>query len=115
MNEDTIELTLNSPITEEQWDVITDVDFDNTDRISFHTKHGKEVEFVKHIRGRWVLMSDIDGDYYCCSQCGEELPRYSLNTPTWDGPYTYLRSIDKSNFCPNCGADMRKGEEEQDD
>ncbi len=42
-----IELTLNSPITEEQWDAITDVDFDKTDRIWFHTKHGKEVEFIK--------------------------------------------------------------------
>lgn len=42
-----IELTLNSPITEEQWDAITDVDFDKTDRIWFQTKHGKTVEFVK--------------------------------------------------------------------
>lgn len=41
------ELQLNSPITDEQWDAITDVDFDHTDRITFHTKHGKEVEFVK--------------------------------------------------------------------
>lgn len=65
-------------------------------------------------RGRWVSMSDIDGDYYCCSQCGEELPRYSLSTPTWDDPYTYLQSIDETNFCPNCGADMRQREEEQD-
>lgn len=41
------ELTLNSPITEEQWDAITDVDFDCTNRIWFHTKHGKTVEFIK--------------------------------------------------------------------
>ena len=41
------ELTLNSPITAEQWDAITDVDFDNTERIWFQTKHGKTVEFVK--------------------------------------------------------------------
>lgn len=41
------ELTLNSPITDEQWDAITDVDFDNTDRIWFQTKHGKTVEFIK--------------------------------------------------------------------
>lgn len=64
-------------------------------------------------KGRWISMSDIDGDYYCCSQCGGELPRYSLSTPTWDDPYTYLQSIDETNFCPNCGADMR--EETQDD
>lgn len=42
-----IELTLNSPLTEEQFDTITDVDFDHTNRIWFHTKHGKTVEFVK--------------------------------------------------------------------
>jgi hypothetical protein len=47
---DTFEFTLNSPLTEEQWDMITDVDFDRTDRITFHTKHGKEVEFTKVIR-----------------------------------------------------------------
>ena len=47
---DTFELSLNNPLTEEQWDMISDVDFDRTDRISFHTKHGKEVEFMKVIR-----------------------------------------------------------------
>ena len=44
---DEITLKLNSPITEEQWDDITDVDFEHTDRIWFHTKHDKDVEFVK--------------------------------------------------------------------
>lgn len=47
---DKLEFTLNNPLTEEQWDMITDVDFDRTDRITFHTKHGKEVEFTKVIR-----------------------------------------------------------------
>ena len=50
---DQMTLTLNSPITEEQWDMITDVDFDHTDSITFHTKHGKEVEFVKRKTGKW--------------------------------------------------------------
>lgn len=40
-------LTLNSPITEEQWDTMTDVDFRRTNEIIFITKHGKEVKFVK--------------------------------------------------------------------
>lgn len=47
---DEITLKLNSPITEEQWDTITDVDFDNTCSIWFNTKHGKEVEFTKIVR-----------------------------------------------------------------
>lgn len=42
-----IKLTLNSPITEEQWDAIADVDFDCTNEIFFNTKHGKVVKFVK--------------------------------------------------------------------
>lgn len=45
--------------------------------------------------GEWIKMSDADGTYWCCSECGEEL----------------YRLCDKTNFCPNCGADMR-GEEE---
>lgn len=47
---DSFEFTLNNPLTEEQWDMITDVDFDRTDHVTFHTKHGKEVEFTKVIR-----------------------------------------------------------------
>lgn len=47
---DEITLTLNNPLTDEQWDAISDVDFDRTDRIWFSTKHGKEVEFAKVVR-----------------------------------------------------------------
>lgn len=48
-----INLEFDSPITEEQWDMIMDVDFDNTEEITFHTKHGKEVTFVKkHDNGK---------------------------------------------------------------
>lgn len=48
---DEITLTLNSPITDEQFDAITDVDMENTPRIFFHTKNGKEVE-KNDARGR---------------------------------------------------------------
>lgn len=45
-------------------------------------------------RGEWIRSSDIDiawgSKVYTCSNCGHER----------DG---------KPNFCPNCGADMRKG------
>ena len=65
---DTFEFTLNNPLTEEQWDMITDVDFDRTDHVTFHTKHGKEVEFAKVIRckdckfyGVCVLSNSEDG------------------------------------------------------
>lgn len=57
---DEITLTLNSPITDEQWDAITDVDFDHTDRIWFHTKHGKDVEFVKQLPSAQPVAKDIN-------------------------------------------------------
>ena len=44
---DSFEFTLHSPITDEEWDMITDVNFDHTDSITFQTKNGKKVRFVK--------------------------------------------------------------------
>lgn len=48
--------------------------------------------------GKWILCTDerFDIDYYKCSECGYE-------------PY---RKMDISNFCPNCGADMREGQDD---
>lgn len=43
-------LELNNPLTEEEWDMLTDVDMDNTPAVTFHTKHGKDVEYVKVVR-----------------------------------------------------------------
>lgn len=48
--ETSITLELNNPLTDEQWDAISDVDFDRTKQIWFTTKHGKRVEFMKVIR-----------------------------------------------------------------
>ena len=107
-----ITLTLNSPITDEQWDAITDVDFEHTDRIMFHTKHGKDVEFVKRKKGRWIKMSDGDGIYWACSECGEDIPRVSHYDPQFD-LFPRLKSIEKTNFCPNCGEKM-EGEQDED-
>ena len=44
-------------------------------------------------KGKWKIYTDerFDIDYYKCSECGYE-------------PY---RRMDISNFCPDCGADMR--------
>ena len=44
------EFTLNNPLTEEDWDKICDVDMDNINKVTFCTKHSKEVEFVKIVR-----------------------------------------------------------------
>jgi len=91
--QDEMTLTLNSPITEEQWDDIMDVDFDHTDRIMFHTKHGKEVEFVKRKNGHWLLFGDSYMEFCKCSNCGHS-------------------EDSRKNFCPECGADMRGGQDE---
>lgn len=45
-------------------------------------------------KGKWIDKSDgIEGAWNYCSVCGEQ-------------------AIDLYDFCPNCGADMREGEEE---
>lgn len=96
---DEFTLTLNSPITEEQWDTITDVDLDHTNEITFHTKHGKQVVFVKRKKGKWVEVDDfynrISGR---CSVCG------------WEA-HMYEDDVVGMNFCPNCGARMDGGEQ----
>ena len=45
-------------------------------------------------KGKWLLVDAGYYDYVKCSQCGETL--------FWG-----------KNFCPNCGADMREGEEDE--
>lgn len=46
--------------------------------------------------GKWI---DQKGGGCCCSECG----RYALDEV--DGNFIHVAA--KSNFCPNCGADMR--------
>ena len=55
---DEFRFTLDTPITEEVMDDITDADFDHTNRISFITKHGKKVDFMKLTSEEWIKKSD---------------------------------------------------------
>lgn len=55
--------------------------------------------------GKWIAMSDTDGVYWTCSECGEEIPRISHYNPQFD-LFPRLESINKTNYCPNCGAKM---------
>ena len=72
--------------------MITVVDFDNTEEIFFHTKHGKEVTFVKQKKGKWIYITDGHYEYFKCDQCEKH-------------------SGEPTPFCRYCGADMReKGE-----
>lgn len=56
---DEMTLQLSSPITDEQMDAIMDVDFDCTNWISFHTKHGRDVSFIKADRVIEILEENI--------------------------------------------------------
>ena len=99
---DTFEFTLDNPLTEEQWDMIADVDMERTERVTFRTKHGKEVEFVKARHAKWIpKITKIGGiDWPSgmkCSGCGED----ALNAEGAD----FL-----TDFCPHCGARMVEDE-----
>lgn len=54
----------------------------------------------KRKTGKWI---DQKGGGCCCSECG----RYALDEV--DGNFIHVAA--KSNYCPNCGADMRQREE----
>lgn len=58
---------------------------------------------VRH--GRWIKMSDADGQYYCCSECGEELYRKWTFDREFD-IFPKKKSIEKTMYCSNCGAKM---------
>lgn len=61
-------------------------------------------------RGKWIKMSDADGVYWACSECGEDIPRVSDFNPQFD-LFPRLKSIDKTNYCPHCGAKMESDRE----
>ena len=62
-----------------------------------------DAEPIRH--GRWIKMSDADGHYYACSECGEELYREWSFDRQFD-IFPKKKSIDKTQFCPHCGAKM---------
>lgn len=45
---DSYTVEFSSPLTDEDWEKLEDVDFDHTEHIWFHTKNGKEVHFYKN-------------------------------------------------------------------
>lgn len=65
---DEYKFTLNSPLSESDWDKIMDVEFENTKSISFRTKSGKTVEFVKASEEfEWCHdCKEYDQGAHCC-------------------------------------------------
>ena len=134
---DKYEFTLNSPLTNEDWDKITDTEFEKTDRITFLTPSGKTVEFAKVSEEfEWCHdCKEYDQKAHCCPRWTkvirktvEELKQERPHGKWIDeGFYAdghsahayrcsecgehYIGYEDEFWFCPWCGADMR-GEEE---
>ena len=90
-------LTLNSPITKSQWEEITDVNMEHSDRVVFITPKGKKVEYVKEKHGKWEKISDRN---YKCSCCNAW---WSVDRDSTMKDY---------NYCPHCGAKMDGGEDD---
>lgn len=84
-------LQLDSPITDEQWDAITDVNFEHTHNIWFHTKRGKDVEFVNVIR---------------CKDCKHK----HLENMVWTCPFGLPGG---ENFFCGYGSEPYKGEQDE--
>ena len=90
-----IELMINSPITEEQWDILTDTELEHTVKMYFHTKRGKDVEFAKVVHGHWIDM----GDFEQCSACkATRLKEFN----SFYGKVMWIRTA----YCSCCGAKM---------
>ena len=85
-------LTFDSPLTDGIMDIITDADFDHTDRIYFKTKDGRRVEFVKRYNGDWEDIWNEESKTSIsarCSNCGK------------------ISQRPVGRFCRWCGSDMR--------
>lgn len=70
----------------------------------------EEVPSAEPKRGEWMPFEYGDDTWHKCSVCGVadkyrgSMPRPNGTIAEWE----YVR-----NFCPNCGADMRKGAEDE--
>ena len=55
-------------------------------------------------KGKWIYGEDKYGiDGYHCDKCGFFVP--------WNYAHTFINYIKDYNFCPNCGAEMKEGQE----
>lgn len=97
------ELKLSNPLTEEEWDSLTDVDMEHTSSVEFTTKHGQKVRYIKERHGRWIKMTGMMPPeyhgHYECSECQWHMKGIRSS-------WTREEELD---YCPNCGAKMDGG------
>ena len=84
------------------YDVLTDYYHHSTDTQHAALKEAlgrvESVDAVPVRHGRWKHKKDLK--QFFCDQCGE---------PSLTEDDVYFYGMEFPNFCPNCGADMRKG------
>ena len=92
---ETITMKLNSPITDEQWNIITDAELERSDEIEFTTPSGKKVMYAKVRHGKWIYCrSRSNGTkQYQCSECGKHM-------------WTMDKFLKEEKYCFKCGARM---------
>ena len=87
-------MQLNHPLTEEEWNTLTDAELEHSKEIEFTTPSGKKVLFQKMNRGKWIPQWTEEWRAvpmgYACSLCGESV----------------FMGLKPLNYCPNCGARM---------
>ena len=87
---ETIKMKLNSPITDEQWNIITDAELERSDEIEFTTPSGKKVMYAKVRHGKWIGKPIAGYSTVKCSECGD----------------VFLENDGRWNYCPKCGCKM---------
>lgn len=57
----------------------------------------------------WAKEHGCYREHYFCTTCNTEIGIKTFNRERQFGQWSILQSNDFPHFCPNCGADMRKG------
>ena len=68
---------------------------------SYGVSLGEKAEVAKVVHGRWVSLTDCANAGVYCSVCNKKVYKEDY---AWCNRKNKLRS----NYCPNCGADMRE-------
>lgn len=68
----------------------------------------KGVELRPVVHAHWVREEGLYGIRYSCSNCNEELPVVCIEPSTVYHPYGNWESIEPTDYCPCCGAEMEE-------
>lgn len=85
-------MTAYTDADQEEWDQITDVEFEKTNEIEFCTPKGNKVLFQKVRHGHWIQEGELPLFSLTCSICGQKFFNH------------YLQPL--ANYCSMCGAKM---------